>query len=57
MKFNVWITNYYEAEIEAETLEDCESLVEDMDNEDFDRFFHLVTSDTEIEEIDGEEVS
>ena len=57
MKFDVYVTDYYEAEIEAETYEDCESLVKELDYEDFHRFFHLVTSDTEILEQDGEEVS
>ena len=54
MKFNVYFTEYYEAEIEADSYEACESLVNDMDDKDFKNYFKLLTTDMEYVAQDEE---
>lgn len=54
MKFKVYCTDTWVAEIEANSLEECQALVDDMDDCDFAKLFNHENSEWEYQEISGE---
>lgn len=50
MKFKVYCTDTWVAEIEANSLEECQALVDDMDDEDWNNYFREFNTEYEISE-------
>ena len=51
MRFKVYCTDTWVAEIEANSLEECQALVEDMNDWDFSKHFDHSNSEWEYQEI------